>query len=220
MQELMVGWTFLTGVEHALRDDTLSDREARELLRDCAALGQQGWALAHAVIDTLRLEAGQRVDRELSQLEMGPWLEGIVDQMGRSTSRHTFETVLHDSSRAVEMDATRVAAVLIILMTNALKFSPSGRIGIEVRGRDGWKEFEVSDEGPGIPPDEADKIFDKGFRGAACSDLYGSGMGLYVASRVTREVLGGELRLMDSPTGARFGLRVPVSVTLEGGRGA
>lgn len=54
-------------------------------------------------------------------------------------------------------------------------------------------------------------MFHKGFRGAAHGELYGYGMGLYVASRVTREVLGGELRLMDSATGARFGLRVPIT---------
>jgi signal transduction histidine kinase len=108
-----------------------------------------------------------------------------------------------------EPGALRLA--LKILLENAVRYTPAGS-ALLVLGRRANRGVELAlrDAGPGVPPADLPRIFDKGYRGSNAAGLPGSGLGLYMA-RSMIEVHGGTLEYMAPPDGgAEFRLWLPV----------
>jgi PAS domain S-box-containing protein len=108
-----------------------------------------------------------------------------------------------------EPGALRLA--LKILLENALRYTPAGS-ALLVLGRraNHGVELALRDAGPGLPPADLPRIFDKGYRGSNAAGLPGSGLGLYMA-RSMIEVHGGTLEHAAPPDGgAEFRLWLPV----------
>ena len=122
-------------------------------------------------------------------------------------------------------DPGRLHQVITNLLTNALKFTPSGgrvtvragpsRAGPSRAGPHGpglagpSAVLEVTDTGPGIPADELPRIFDRFWRGRAAGHVSGSGIGLTVAAELAR-AHGGRLDVYSKPGhGARLTLTLP-----------
>jgi len=100
---------------------------------------------------------------------------------------------------------------LKILLDNALRYTPAGS-GLLVLGQrtDKGVALALRDAGPGVPPEDLERIFDKGYRGSNAAGLPGSGLGLYMARSVV-EVHGGTLDHVAVPEGgAEFRLWLPV----------
>jgi PAS domain S-box-containing protein len=99
---------------------------------------------------------------------------------------------------------------LKVLLDNALRYTPAGTT-LHVTGRrtGGGVELALRDEGPGVPPGDVERIFDKGYRGANVAGVAGSGLGLYMARSVV-EVHGGSVTYACHPEGgAEFRLWLP-----------
>jgi len=93
------------------------------------------------------------------------------------------------------------------LVDNALKFTPEGgAVRIETGPEDGRPFMRVSDTGPGIPPHERERIFDRFYRGEGNGKLPGHGLGLSIAEAIAR-LHGFTLTVEDNIPGARFELR-------------
>jgi len=96
-------------------------------------------------------------------------------------------------------DAGRLQRAMVHLLENAAKFTPSGgTVGVRVaRLASGHYELCVADTGPGIPPDQQQRIFDPFYQvdGSVTREHGGVGVGLAIARRTARG-LGGELRLV------------------------
>jgi two-component system sensor histidine kinase VicK len=109
--------------------------------------------------------------------------------------RHRF-TVDAPESLTVRGDQTRLDQLLMNLVGNAVKYSPSGgEVRVALEGRDGAANIEVSDEGIGIPGDDLPNLGHPFVRGAGrASKFAGMGVGLYVA-RLVAEGHGGSLQL-------------------------
>jgi signal transduction histidine kinase len=114
-------------------------------------------------------------------------------------------------------DPTRVRQVLDNLITNAIKYTPApGRITVRTDANANDAPFgrravaiRVSDNGPGIPADQRERIFDEFTRLDDNSSLKGHGLGLAIARRMAR-LLGGELGVAESGgRGATFALWLP-----------
>jgi len=123
-------------------------------------------------------------------------------------------------SRQVDLGATRLDAAMVIgdpdalrialgnLITNGLRYVPSGgRVDVAVRKTDTEVLLSVSDNGPGIPPEERQRVLDRFYR-RADSDAPGSGLGLAIVKAIA-ERHRATLRLEDSDTG---GLRVSLGL--------
>ena len=113
----------------------------------------------------------------------------------------------------LRLDAVLFEQVLFNLLDNAAKYSPSGS-GIDIRAtRDGeLVEIEVVDEGPGIPPADFERIFDRFYRvHAQDRRRAGTGLGLAIC-RGFVEALGGWIvaRNRRDRSGAVFTIRMPV----------
>ena len=103
------------------------------------------------------------------------------------------------------------------LVDNALKFAPEGgAVRIEAGVADKAPFLCVSDTGPGVPPQERERIFDRFYRGEGNSKLPGHGLGLSITEAIAH-LHGFTLTVEDNDPGARFELRVaaPASATLE-----
>jgi len=114
-----------------------------------------------------------------------------------------------------EPEGLRLA--LKVLIDNALAFSPPGSpVTLRARRSGGGVELAVLDGGDGVAPEDAERVFDKGYRGKNAAGMAGSGLGLYMARSIV-EVHGGMLSLAPLPEqeqeqkrgGAEFRLWMP-----------
>jgi signal transduction histidine kinase len=110
-----------------------------------------------------------------------------------------------------ETDANRVEQILVNLLGNAVKYAPArSAVRISITAGDGNVLYQVDDGGPGVPPDEAERIFDIYVTNAG-EESRGLGLGLPLSRRLAR-LLGGELRAVPRPgEGGRFILEVPAA---------
>jgi signal transduction histidine kinase len=106
-------------------------------------------------------------------------------------------------------DARRLRQLVTILVDNAIRHSPSGGlVSVSVSRDDNAATLRVDDEGPGIPPDHRERVFDRFWRGTSDRGS-GSGLGLAIAAWIV-DRHGGSIRVVDrDPAGARFEVRLP-----------
>jgi signal transduction histidine kinase len=103
--------------------------------------------------------------------------------------------------------ADDIAQIVNVLLSNAIRHGHGRDVAVEVAERAGVIELRVSDRGPGVPPELAPVVFERGARTATSP---GEGLGLHIARRLARE-LGGDLQLQTGPAtaGAVFLLQLP-----------
>ena len=101
-----------------------------------------------------------------------------------------------------------IAEIVHVLLENANRHAPGADVAVEVSTGPDRVQLRVADHGPGVPPDLAASLFDRGTRGRHSP---GEGIGLHLAQRLSRE-MGGDLELEPCPpgVGAAFSLTLPV----------
>jgi two-component system sensor histidine kinase KdpD len=110
----------------------------------------------------------------------------------------------------IPVDPVLFEHLLYNLVENAAKHTPSAvPIEVRARGGEGWVEIEVADRGPGLPPGEEQRVFEKFYRGPAARS---SGMGLGLAiCRSIAQIHDGSLAAENRPGGgAVFRIRLPI----------
>jgi signal transduction histidine kinase len=113
-----------------------------------------------------------------------------------------------DEEPAPAVDPVRIRQVLTNLLSNATRYTPPGTpLEVTLRQAGETVELSVRDHGPGIPPEEAERVFERHARLGA--DAPGSGLGLYVSRELAR-AHGGDL-VVGRPDGggALFVLQLP-----------
>ena len=106
----------------------------------------------------------------------------------------------------------RLKQLIVNLLVNAIRFSPMGgtvTVGLRSTGR--WAEVWVDDEGPGIPKEERDQVFERFWQGDKARSRAGHfGLGLAMA-RAIAESHGGQIMALSKPNpGCRMLLRLPL----------
>ena len=178
--------------------------------------------LVDDVLDFSKMEAG-RISLNLKPIDP----RNLVEELERSYRAQAMERGLElylelqpDLPETVMMDPIRVRQVLANLVSNAIKFTPSGSITIEVwRGEgDGGEAtigFGVEDTGIGIPDEAMEQIFEPYVQAErSTTEQYGgTGLGLPICSRLV-SLMGGVLGLeSELGEGARFWFAIPVDVS-------
>jgi signal transduction histidine kinase len=113
-------------------------------------------------------------------------------------------------------DADRLYEVVANLMDNAAKYSPPNSevvLDVQIEGQEAV--ISVNDSGPGIPPEEFDRIFEKFYRldSGDAKETYGYGLGLYLSRRLV-EAMDGRIWVESEPgQGATFSFTVPLVAT-------
>jgi len=116
----------------------------------------------------------------------------------------------------VRADRRRVGEVLGGLVHNATKYAPEGgRITVRIEKRADRAIVRVTDDGPGVPPQERSRMFEPYARGAAHGEVPGTGIGLFASRRVV-EALGGDIWYEEGEKGgATFAFSIPLAGEAE-----
>ena len=163
--------------------------------------GKHLLSLISDILDLSKIEAG-RMELALESLTVeGAFAEVLSVMQPLADKKSQLLSANAEPGLAVRADATRFKQVLLNLLGNAVKFTPNGgRIELAARLTDGKVRVEVRDNGPGIPPDEQQRIFEAFYRLCEFGKKNeGTGLGLAITQRLV-ELHGGQLGL-DSQLG-------------------
>jgi signal transduction histidine kinase len=107
-------------------------------------------------------------------------------------------------------DASRLEQILVNLLSNAIRHATvEGRVRVSLKRHDTRISFTVENDGPGIPPDDVERIFDI-YVTKAGDESRSFGLGLPLSRRLAR-LLGGELRAVSRGSGGCFVLELPMA---------
>ena len=130
--------------------------------------------------------------------------EAVADTVPLALARGTQLELHADAPVLVDGDRAALRVLVRNLADNAVRYAPRGaRVELSVSQPEGRPKLQVDDSGPGIPPAERERVFDRFYR-RSLGDESGSGLGLAIVRSVAQRH-GAEVALEDSPLG---GLRV------------
>ncbi|HSK61287.1 MAG TPA: HAMP domain-containing sensor histidine kinase, partial [Actinomycetospora sp.] len=198
-------------VRHPDGDLERRERLATTLVRETRRAG----ALVNDMLELARIEDGTALDRR--EVDLAALAAAEADRVALLAPGLTVR--VDGTPTPVDADPGRIAQVLANLLENARRHSPpAGTVRIVV-SRDGpTAVLDVVDEGPGIPPADRERVFDRLVRldDARTRDAGGAGLGLPIARALAR-AHGGDLRAVDTAAddevGARLRLTLPISRT-------
>jgi two-component system OmpR family sensor kinase len=177
------------------------DRLEAAVARDTERLGR----LVDDLLGLARLEA--RPSR--TSTDLAAVARPLVEH-ARIRAPHATITLGADSDTTVRGDPDALERVLRNLIDNALAaIRPTGRIDVQLRRRNGYVQALVADDGPGVPEDQRQRIFERFVR--LDPSKPGHGLGLAIARRIAHQHRG-DLTCDPTPNGASFTLRLPAEL--------
>jgi two-component system, OmpR family, sensor histidine kinase BaeS len=197
-----------------LERDSLTPRQVETvevILDNCRHLVR----LLNDLLDLARSDAGRLAIRP-QPTEVAPLIEDVVRTM-RAQTEAAGQTLSEDVPPGlppINVEPARIRQILVNLITNAHEYSPEGA-SIEVSARTVAAEVEISvtDNGPGIPADQVERIFERFTRGDAglTQRVGGTGLGLAI-SKSLAEAHGGSIAVESTPgVGSIFRIRLPIA---------
>jgi two-component system OmpR family sensor kinase len=189
-------------------DDQLDHQERQHLQALLVGEAERAGALISDLLAAARLDAG--IDLDLAPVSLRTLVHSEID---RVRLLHPEATVTMSGPEVVaRADAPKVSSILRNVIDNAMRAAgPQGKVHIVVREQDQFAIAEVWDSGPGVPPSERERIFERLVRldHGRANDTGGSGLGLAIARGYAR-AHGGDLTCEDPRgIGAMFRLVLP-----------
>jgi len=169
--------------------------------------------LVSSLLDVNKLESGQAVVDQKAVNALDLIKNAVEDVRPVSNSRRqTLKTNLPEQLPTLWVDEDMSRRVLINLMENSSKFTPTGgALEVGAQPENGWLHIWIKDNGPGIPPAEQERIFDKFTRLRGKGKPGGLGIGLAFC-RLAVNGHGGRIWVeSDSGQGATFHFTFPVA---------
>jgi K+-sensing histidine kinase KdpD len=194
------------------RDDTKWDKTiVQESLQVIEEEADRLSGYIENLLDTTRLQAnGFSIKR--TDLQVADLIEHVASRFRTQTKKHSIRVDIPEKLPVILADETRLNQVFSNLVSNAIKYAPGGEIVIsaEVRGDDIL--FCVSDEGPGIDPNDLPYVFDRFYRSNnAIRKTKGAGLGLYLAKAIIEAHNGRMWIDSEHGKGARIYFSLPIT---------
>jgi two-component system, OmpR family, sensor kinase len=191
------------------------DRDPEITRTSLEAIAEESGRLAGIVSGMLTLskaEAGDAIPKEPVVLE-----RLVDDVVAHAQDKAVAEGLVLEShhpanaSTIVVGDAGLLRQLVGNLVDNALKFTNEGRVDVDVRTEDGCAVVEVTDTGPGIAGDAAERLFDRFFRGdpSHARAVEGTGLGLAIVRSIARVHGGSVSAEAQAEGGSVFRVRLP-----------
>jgi signal transduction histidine kinase len=189
------------------RRDGLEDAQIEEFLR---IIAEQTDRLSHMVDDLLAMSSLEHGTMPVvpERFLLVPFLENLITGMGAAG------TLVHlrigtDTPARVQTDPMRLRQILTNLIQNAIAYGNGTPVTVTASGGAERLVIEVADRGPGIAPEEAERVFEPFYRGSGRVSGDGAGLGLAITKRLA-EALGGTVTVDPRPgEGARFRVSLP-----------
>jgi two-component system, OmpR family, sensor histidine kinase MprB len=196
--------TLRTNIETLGRGDSLDPEERNRLVADVTQELEEMTELVGDVVELARAPGQDAVERR--DVALDELTRDAIERAQRRAREIRFEQRLRPS--LVHADAQRLGRAISNMLDNACKWSPPGGT-VEVEVTDG--RVTVRDHGPGFPPDDLDKVFDRFWRADEARGKPGSGLGLAIVQRVTEENDGSAVASNAEGGGAVVSLQLPES---------
>ena len=214
--ELRTPITSILGAIDLVRSEKFGvlNEQARQLLNVAGDSGQRLVRLINDILDIQKIESGHLYLKK-APAAIADLVEAAAQQNAGFIHLHKASLSINDHTNGalINVDRDRFIQVLTNLISNAAKFTgEDGKITIGASVTEGHAEIAVIDNGPGIPPENLQSIFDRFVQvdGSDRRDTQGSGLGL----AISREIIhahGGNLRVeSDFGHGAAFVVNVPL----------
>ena len=232
--------TFLSSMSHDIRTPMnaiigfttlavshLNDRErVKDYLAKILASGNHLLSLINDILDMSRIESGKiHLDEtEVNLSDVLHDIKTIVSGQIYAKQLEFYIDAMDVTDEDVYCDKTRLNQVLMNLLSNAIKFTPAGGT-VSVRVRQfagkvsgcGQYEFRVKDNGIGMSPEFAKKIFEpfERERSSTVSRIQGTGLGMAITKNIV-DMMGGTIEVQTAPEkGSEFIVRVPLRAQAE-----
>jgi two-component system sensor histidine kinase MprB len=187
------------------KDLPSSDRDA--LLADVDAQLQELSTLVGDLVDLAREDEKQQAEPVLVNLD--ELVEHAVERAHRRATSLDFDVSL-EPGQVYAQPALLERAVMNVL-DNAAKWSPpGGHVGVNLESNGAWR-LTVTDQGPGIAPEDLPHVFERFYRAPTARSMPGSGLGLAIVKRVVVDH-GGSIEVSSPPNG---GTKVEIVLPLD-----
>jgi two-component system sensor histidine kinase GlrK len=219
---------FLRHMSHELKTPLANIREGTELLLDgsvgeldqqqqevTSILRDNGIKLQKLIENLLTFSAWQAktASLDLTDFELKPMVFSILSQHRLAISNRKLKLSIQVSPISIRADEGKLRLVLENLVSNAMKFTPDrGTIHIAAEMRGPELVIDVADSGPGIAPEDGDRIFEAFYQGRRLQGgpVGGTGIGLSVVHECV-QAHGGSVKLVDGEwSGAHFRVELPL----------
>jgi two-component system, OmpR family, sensor histidine kinase KdpD len=216
----------LSSVSHELRTPLSTIKAAASSLRG----KEVGWdsparlELVAAIddeADHLNLLVGNLLD--MSRIESGAlqpkreWnilaeiIESVLGRMRHLAEEHTVSVDIPEELPLIPVDYVQMEQVFTNLVSNSLKYAPPNTmVCIRARAEDESLQVQVSNQGPQVPPEHLERIFDKFYRITAADKVTGTGLGLSICKGII-EAHGGHIWAENLSDGLAFNFIIPLT---------
>ena len=183
-----------------MHDDVL---RLRRLVDDLGTLAEADAALAGPNI-------------AIERCDLAAIAAGAADALGPIADANQQQLNQQLDTAIIDGDPTRLAQIVTNLLTNAIKFTPTGSIvdlAVRLDPKEQQATLTVSDNGPGIPINDCPHVFERFYRSDSSRPVAGSGIGLAVVAQLVK-AHGGTVELVDSTVGTTITVTFPMSPPL------
>ena len=219
--ELKTPLTAIVGLAANMLDGItgrLNDKQ-REYLSDIRASSDRLARLIKDLLDLSIIEAG-RVEFRPAPFALASLVREVANSLRPVAEQKliNIQVISTEASPTVWADRDRIAQVLTNLIGNAIKFtSPQGKVMVSAQMNGGaWAEVTIGDTGPGIPAEEAERIFDEFYQITRPGiESRGVGLGLAISKKLV-EMHGGKIGVkIEMGKGSTFYFTLPVQPAMD-----
>jgi two-component system phosphate regulon sensor histidine kinase PhoR len=213
--ELRTPLTAIKGYAEALIDEPSEPESRQQFVEIIHRHAVRMERLVKELLRLARLDAGQE-GVELALCDVEHLVKGVVSDFEPTarTKHQQLEMHLGDNARTLETDPAKLHDVLRNLVENAVNYTPDGG-AITIRSSVVGDRFtlSVSDSGPGIPPEDLTRVFERFYRvDKSRARPGGTGLGLAIVKHLVH-VMDGEVTAENRPSGgAEFSVTLPVRI--------
>lgn len=229
--EIRTPMNAILGFSQVIERDPALDPAHAGRIRSINRAGQHLLTLINNILDMAKIEAGV-TGLNISATSLHDLLEDLLMLLRSRAEAKGLQVIMERDSSVpfhVLCDGVKLRQIFVNLIGNAIKFTQKGGVAVRVRAEsalDGLAHgpdramgktvrliVEVEDSGPGIPPEEIDRVFTAFVQGRAGDSAGGTGLGLPISRRLT-EMMGGSLTVQSEiGKGSCFRFEVPLETT-------
>ena len=196
---------------------TLADTLARlePMLRRTYEAELRQERLVADLLDVSRIQAG-RLELRMAEVSLGALAQECVEEQRLNAPDRVITLRLSTQETLVLADADRMRQVITNFLTNALKYSTADQpVRVSVRVHEHQAQVRVRDFGPGLPPEEQQRIWDRFHRAPGVEVQSGSGVGLGLGLYISKTIIGlhgGQIGVESAPgKGSTFWFSLPLA---------
>lgn len=212
--ELRTPLTAMRALIEPLQDGMVKDEENRQ--RYYAIILNESVRLSRLIDDMLelsRIQAGQ-LPLEKMNFDLREVMASIQEKFTEVCRKGGIDLIMPSPDAPAPVlfsNPDRIEQVLVILIDNALKFTPyGGRIEVFAKVGDNAVDIGVRDTGEGIAPEDCEHIFERFYKADKARGKIGTGLGLSIASEIVR-LLGGQITVQSQlGKGSTFSFTIPL----------